>query len=67
MWGVLCLHLMGTMTTWMIPRMRERFFRVIAGHSIVDEARLVPGPSSCLGSVRLTLGTGTHTQASLRW
>ena len=39
MWGVLCLHLMGTMTTWMIPRMRERFFRVIAGHSIVDEAR----------------------------
>jgi len=68
-WGVLCLHLMGKMTTWIGPAMRVRNQNETLQVDLVffDEARLLPGPSSCLRSVRLTMGTGRHTQASLRW
>ena len=67
MWGVLCLYLMGTMATWIGPAMRVRNQSDCRSLGFSTRPGWQPGPSSCLGSVRLTLGTGTHTQASLRW
>lgn len=62
MWGVLCLHLMGTMTTWIGPAMRVRNQSDCRSLGFSTRPGWYPGLRHVWGE----LGTGVP-QTSLRY